>query len=214
MIDIAQHWPQVIAAYTIYLVAVISPGPAVLAIISASIAGGRRTGLTLAAGVFAGSFTWAFAAAIGLAAVLQTYAHLLQILKIAGGLYLLYLGYKALRSALRKQDMGGAQAAALGAKSGRQIFLRGYAIHLTNPKAIFAWVAIISVGLPANASADAVAIVVSGCLLTGMIVFSSYALLFSTSRALAAYTAARRWIDGAMAALFCAAGMKLLTVRI
>lgn len=210
---VLQHWSQVAAAYTIYLVAVISPGPAVMAIIAASISGGRKTGLTLAAGVFAGSFTWAVAAALGLAAVLQTYAELLYALKIAGGFYLLYLGYKALRSALRKEETRSTRAMNTQQNS-RQVFLRGYAIHLTNPKAIFAWVAIISLGLPANAPASAVAIIVGGCLLTGLTVFTTYALLFSTEGALNAYRAARRWIDGAMAALFCAAGVKLLTARL
>lgn len=213
MREVLSHWPQVMAAYAVYLAAVLSPGPAILAIISASITQGRRTGLTLAAGVFAGSFTWAMAAALGLAALLKSYAHLLEILKILGGLYLLYLGYKALRSALRK-DGPVAAPLADSVKTSRQIFLRGYAIHLTNPKAVFAWLAIISLGLPPGASADAIAIVVGGCLLTGAVAFSSYALLFSTGGALAAYRAARRWIDGTMAVLFGLAAAKLMTTRV
>lgn len=215
MNDIVQHLPQIFAAYLVYLVAVISPGPAVMAIASTSIAEGRRSGLVMAAGVFTGSLTWAMAASIGLAAVLTHYAGVLQVVKIAGGLYLLYLAFKALRSASRKGDPGQAAiATAAQARSLRRTFLIGYAIHLTNPKAIFAWLAIISLGLPEGASAEAVALIVGGCLLTGLTVFTGYALLFSTGPAFRTYRAARRGIDATMGVLFAAAGVKLLTSRI
>lgn len=215
MSEIVQHLPQVVAAYLVYLVAVMSPGPAVMAIVSTSIAEGRRSGLAMAAGVFAGSFTWAMAASIGLATVLTHYAGVLHAVKIAGGLYLLYLAYKALRSASRTDSARHLAAAeAAPARSLKRTFLLGYAIHLTNPKAIFAWVAIISLGLPDGASAQAVALVVGGCLLTGLTVFTSYAVLFSTGPAFRAYRAARRGIDATMGVLFAAAGIKLLTSRI
>ncbi|MFA7415131.1 MAG: LysE family translocator [Rhizobium sp.] len=215
MNDIAQNLPQIVATYLVYLAAVLSPGPAVMAIVSTSISEGRRSGLAMAIGVFAGSLTWAMAASIGLAALLMHYASVLQVVKIVGGLYLLYLAYKALRSASRPDTaLQLATADAVPARSLKRTFLLGYAIHLTNPKAIFAWVAIISLGLPQDASTAAVALIVGGCLLTGLTVFTSYALLFSTGPAYRAYHAARRWIDGVMAALFCAAGIKMLTVRI
>lgn len=215
MNDIVQHWPQIMAAYLVYLVAVLSPGPAVLAIISTSIAEGRRSGLAMAAGVFAGSCTWAITASVGLAALLTRYAGLLQMVKIAGGLYLLYLAYRALRSASRAVDMPSLAAADRApSRSLRRTFLLGYAIHLTNPKAIFAWVAIISLGLPAGAPAASVVLIVGGCLLTGLVAFTTYAILFSTGPAFRAYRAARRRIDAAMGVLFAAAGIKLLLSRI
>lgn len=214
MNDITQHLPQIVAAYLVYLVAVISPGPAIMAIVSTSISDGRRAGLAMAAGVFAGSFTWAMAASIGLAALLTQYAGFLQIVKIAGGLYLLYLAAKAFRSASRKDDQILPATGNPERRSLRRIFLLGYAIHLTNPKAIFAWVAIISLGLPANASAQAVDFIVGGCLLTGMTVFTGYAILFSTARAFRVYRAARRGIDATLGVLFAAAGIKLLASRI
>ena len=61
MTEILQYWPQVAAAYLVYLVAVLSPGPATMAIASASLGQGRRHGLTIAAGIFCGSMTWAIA---------------------------------------------------------------------------------------------------------------------------------------------------------
>jgi threonine/homoserine/homoserine lactone efflux protein len=210
MTEILQHWPQVLAAYVVYLVAVLSPGPATMAIASASLGEGRRHGLTIAAGIFCGSMTWAMAASLGLAAILSQYAQSLVLIRILGGLYLLYLAWRAFRSASSNIDP---LSVSKPAKSLRRTFLMGYAIHLTNPKAIFGWLATISLGLPANATPAAVAIVVCGCLATGFTVFMGYALLFSTTGALRIYQAARRYIDGTLAVLFTFAGVRLLTFR-
>ena len=99
MHDAASYLPQLLAAYIGYVLAVLSPGPAVFAIIGTSMTHGRKAGLTISLGIFAGSFTWACAATLGLAALLQTYAIALEVLKILGGLYLIYLAIKAFRAA-------------------------------------------------------------------------------------------------------------------
>ncbi|MBB4954971.1 threonine/homoserine/homoserine lactone efflux protein [Agrobacterium vitis] len=211
---IADHFAQFLSGYLVYLVAVISPGPANMAIISTAMAQGRRDGLMMALGIFAGSFTWAMAASFGLAALLHHYGQALVVLKIAGGLYLFYLAIKAARSALRKQQPALEQNLSGKRKHPGTIFLRGYLIHLTNPKAIFGWVAIISLGLPADASLGAVAIVVGGCLATGFSVFCGYALLFSTAGALRVYKASRRYVEGVLAVMFGAAGVKMLTTSL
>ena len=208
MADVIQYWPHVMGAYVLYLITVLSPGPATMAIASASLSQGRSHGLVMAAGIFCGSMTWALAASLGLAAILSQYAEALVVLRILGGLYLLYLAWRALRSTMSRTDP------AAGAKVSRhygKTFLMGYAIHVTNPKAIFAWLAIIAIGLPAGATPAAVAIVVVGCLITSFCVFTGYALLFSTRRALLIYQSARRYIDGTLAVLFTLAGAKLLS---
>lgn len=208
---ITDHIPQFLSAYLVYLVAVISPGPANMAIISTAIAKGRRAGLLMALGIFGGSFTWAMAASFGLAALLRHYGEALVILKIVGGLYLFYLAMKAGLSACKTSAHPEEALGVVRQERARITFLRGYLIHLTNPKAIFGWVAIISLGLPADASAGSVMLVVGGCLSTGLTVFCGYALVFSTRRAVNAYQASRRAVDGVLALLFGAAGIKMLT---
>ncbi|PYB74083.1 LysE family translocator [Rhizobium wuzhouense] len=207
---ILENLPQVFSAYVVYLVAVLSPGPATMAIASTSLGEGRRHGFAMAAGVFCGSMSWALAASAGLATVLTHYAHALTVMRIVGGLYLLYLAWRAFRSAASATDP--LAKGVVGASYGRT-FLRGYAIHLTNPKAIFAWLAILSLGLPVGATGVTVAVIVAGCLVTGFTVFMGYAWLLSLPGALKAYRSARRYIDGTLAVLFAAAGARLLLQR-
>ncbi|MFD1746282.1 LysE family translocator [Rhizobium helianthi] len=210
MSELMQHWPQLVAAYTVYIVAVITPGPANLAIMGTAMNEGRQRAIIMALGIFTGSFTWATAAALGLAAVLTRYGEVLQILKVVGGLYMLYLAFKAAKS-LGRRFSGTELQTNTGEKKLSRTYLTGYAIHLTNPKAIFGWLATISLGLPPGASAGSVALVVCGCLLTGFTVFMSYAFLFSTERAVSLYRSARRPLDALMALFFGAAGVKMIS---
>jgi threonine/homoserine/homoserine lactone efflux protein len=213
MPDIATYLPYMWPAYLAYLINVVSPGPANFAIIGTAISQGRRAGLIIALGIFCGSLTWACAAALGLAALLRTYAIALEIMKVLGGLYLIYLAWKAYRSA-RTPDSQAAIGSLKADYTAGQLWLRGYAIHVTNPKAIFAWLAIISLGLPANAPASAIMLIVGICSASSLLIFTGYAMLFSTRHALRVYKSARRWIEGVMAVFYSLAGIKLLTSRI
>lgn len=210
MSDLLVHLPQLAAAYLIYLIAVVSPGPANIAIIGTAINQGRKPAIVIALGIFAGSFTWAMAAALGLSAILTRYGEVLQVLKVLGGLYLLYLGFKACRGALRRTYVADLAKRSKDTPLSKT-FLTGYGIHLTNPKSIFGWLATISVGLPPGASASSVALVVAGCLLTGLAVFLGHALLFSTARAGKLYQSARRPLDALMALVFGTAGVKMIS---
>ncbi|KQQ70475.1 amino acid transporter [Rhizobium sp. Leaf321] len=213
MPDVFAYLPYIWPAYLAYLIAVLSPGPANFAIIGMAISHGRRNGVILALGVFCGSLTWACAAALGLAAVLRSYAIALEIMKVLGGLYLIYLAWKAYRSA-RTPDIETASSESRTPYTARQLWLRGYAIHVTNPKAIFGWLAIISLGLPADAPPSAILLIVGICSSSSLVIFTGYAVLFSTRHALRGYKAARRWIEGTMAVFYSIAGVKLLTSRI
>lgn len=213
MPDLMTYLPYMWPAYIAYLINVVSPGPANFAIIGVAISQGRRAGLIMALGVIGGSLTWACAAALGLAALLRSYAIALEIMKVLGGLYLIYLAWKAYRSA-RMPDADAAIGTLRSDYSAKQLWLRGYAIHVTNPKAIFAWLAIISLGLPANAPTSAILLIVGICITSSLLIFTGYAMLFSTRHALRVYKSARRWIEGAMAVFYSVAGLKLLTSRL
>lgn len=213
MSDALSYLPYIWPAYLAYIINVASPGPANFAIIGTSISQGRRAGLITALGIACGSLTWACAAALGLATLLRNYAIALEILKILGGLYLIYLAWKAYRSA-RLPDSKVALGNAPTNYTTRQLWLRGYAIHVTNPKAIFAWLAIISLGLPENAPTSVIVLIIAVCMSSSLTIFITYALVFSTPHALRGYKAARRWIEGTMAVVYSAAGLKLLTSRI
>ncbi len=210
MIDSPALSSNLLLAYTAYLVGTASPGPSNLAIMGVAMKDGCKPALTLAAGVVLGSMTWGLLAAFGLSTVLAAWSGALIVLKILGGIYLLWLAIKAAKSALSRKELPPAAAPAF-ITGYRQWFLRGAAMHLTNPKAIFVWMTIVSMALPVNASiADALQVVFS-CVAIGMLVFGTYALAFATPLARRVYRRLRRIFEGTLALLFGAAGLKMIT---
>jgi len=81
------------------------------------------------AGISVGLVGWGLATALGFAAVLAASATVFRILKIAGGIYLVYLGIQTLR-ALRR----GAEPQAHAGQRRGPAFRQGLLTNLTNPK--------------------------------------------------------------------------------
>jgi threonine efflux protein len=188
-----------------------SPGPATLAIAGTSMHRGRSAGLALAAGIMTGSLFWSLAAALGLGAVMFANAWAFEVLRYAGAAYLLFLALKSARSALRATT--GAERMALSG-SRRSLFLKGLALHLTNPKAVMSFGSLYAIGLGPGAPPVTLATVIAAVGLQSFVIFHGYALIFSDARILRLYLRLRRWFDSAFALAFGAAGFKVLTTRL
>lgn len=207
------HLPGILLAYSAFLLSILSPGPNILAILGTSMAVGRREGTALALGVSSGSVCWAVLTAIGLSALLASYAAALTIIKIGGGCFLLWLAFKAFRSAASVHDLE-ATGTVDAPMTARAYFVRGLVVQMTNPKAALAWIAIIALGLRPDAPLWVAAAIVGGTGFFSFAVHIAYARLFSSPPAVRFYGRARRMIQGVLGAFFAFAGIKLLTSRL
>ena len=194
-------------AYTAFAIGVASPGPSVLAVMGTAMAQGRARALALASGIVCGSLCWGLCAAFGLAALMERWSGALAIVKVVGGLYLLWMAWQAARKVRGAQ---GALAAKAVNEGYARTCARGLAMHLTNPKSIVVWLSVVSLALPAGArQADALAFVVS-CAALSATIFCCYALAFSTDAARRAYRAGERWVNAVLAGVFAYAGVRML----
>ena len=212
MQDFSLYLPGILLSYTAFLLAIASPGPNILAIIGTSMSAGRSSGMALAVGVASGSFSWALLTAFGLSAILATYASALIVIKIVGGLYLLWLAYKALKAAASDQDVEAKELAG-GRRTPMGYLRRGYVIQMTNPKAALAWIAIISLGLQEGAPHWVGAVIVLGTFALSLIIHLLYAVAFSTPLMVRIYGGARRVIQAVLGVFFAIAGLRLLFSR-
>lgn len=185
-------------------VVAVSPGPANLACATVSMARGRGIGMRFGLGLALGLAIWGLVAAAGLGAALQSFEAGLTGLRLFGAAYLFWLAIGALRSAAAPAIQ------TQGPDSRFGWLVRGLLLNLSNPKAVFAWMAALAVGLDPAADLGGVALAVAMCMAIGLLNYLFWALLFSTPRAMAGYRRLRRWIDGAVALLFAAAGVALL----
>ena len=211
MAEINTYLPGIILAYTAFCLGLLSPGPNILAVIGTAMGTGRAEGKALALGISAGSLCWGVLTMFGMTALIATYASVMTAIKIAGGLYLIWLGLKALRSAAQPKPI-----ATVKLQNGRgpgHYLRRGLLIQMTNPKAALTWIAIMSLAMDANAPVWVGAAIVVGTGILSVAGHVSYALTFSTQPIVAAYGRARRWIELALGGFFCFVGVKLLTSR-
>jgi threonine efflux protein len=183
---------HLLLVYATYVIAAGSPGPSNMRIMGVAMQQGRQAALALAAGVVTGSIFWGMMAATGISVLLTRYAEVLTALKIFGGLYLLFLAFKAGRAALTSDEKAIA-GAHTPASSKTALYRQGLLMHLGNPKSVLAWIAL-------------------GAVLS-VTIFCGYAVLFSTASMVRLYRRARRWIEGALSIVFGFAGLRLLLAR-
>jgi threonine/homoserine/homoserine lactone efflux protein len=129
-----ETWLAFAAASAVLL---IIPGPTILTVISYSVAHGRRAKLPLVLAVALGDSTALFLSLIGLGALLATSAFLFTLIKSIGGLYLIYLGLKLLRSGVSAPALAGPSAPT----STWRVFFNTYVVTALNPKGIIFFVA-------------------------------------------------------------------------
>ncbi len=212
MHDFDLYLPGVLLSYAAFLLAIASPGPNILAVIGTSMSVGRSSGMALAMGVSAGSFSWGILTAFGLSAIVASYAWALFAIKVFGGIYLLWLAYKSFKSAASRHDIDAKELAG-GRRTRGGYFRRGYVIQMTNPKSALAWIAIISLGLKDGAPLWVSAAIVLGTFLLSVCIHSLYAVAFSTPVMVRIYGKARRVIQGVLGAFFAFAGLRMLMQR-
>ena len=113
------------------------PGPSVLFVISRGVTLGRA-GLATVVGNTAGLGVELLAVVVGLGAVVERSIVAFTVVKVAGAVYLVYLGVQAVRHRRRLADAFGAGVEPKGI--GR-ICREGFLVGVTNPKSIILFTA-------------------------------------------------------------------------
>ena len=130
-------WEYLIATILIIL----APGPSVLFTIARAIAWGRASAVATVAGNTLGMFLVSVLVAIGLGPLLQSSHLFYNGVQWAGGLYLIYLGYSAIKAS--KVDAQGMQKSEEIKPSLLTSVKNGFWVGVLNPKSIVFFAAIL-----------------------------------------------------------------------
>ena len=208
MSEITNYLPGFIAAYAILVVAASSPGPAVALLVGLATERGRAPALIATLGISFGSVTINILTLLGVGILLSQAAWAMTALRVFGACYLLYLAWGAFGKAIRPPQLAPAESASAQPV---KIFMTGYLLQVTNPKAIAFWLAIASVGAVENADLSIIALFVTGAFIISYVCHGAWAVALSAPPVRAAYTASRRWVESALGCFFCLAAWKLAT---
>lgn len=138
MISSGQLLGFAIASFLIIVV----PGPGVLFVVGRALAHGRRTAIATAVGHAGGNYVVAACVAVGLGTLLERSAQVFIAVKLAGALYLVWLGVQAIR---HRQALAEAMSGAdrVPARAGWLALRDGFVVGVTNPKAFILFGAIL-----------------------------------------------------------------------
>ena len=134
--------PQVIAFTLVAALLTVSPGADTFLVVRNTLRGGREDGWATVAGICSGLFVHALLSALGVSVLLAHSAAAFFALKIAGALYLAWLGFQSLRAAARgpAAEPAGVPAARVPAS---RSFREGFLTNLLNPKVIVFYLALL-----------------------------------------------------------------------
>jgi threonine/homoserine/homoserine lactone efflux protein len=189
----------------------LSPGPDNMMVLGVGIAKGRARGIAFGLGCALGCLNHTLLAVIGVSALIAASPTAFTALKIAGGLYLIWMGIGALRS------RGVAQAAGVVPdESARQLFFKGLLANAINPKVVLFFLSFLPQFVVA-ARGDAnwqiawlgLIFTVQAALLFGLLGYFSGAIgqwLNKTPRA-------GMWLDRIAGAIFVGLGLRLIVAR-
>lgn len=200
-------WLAFVLASAIVLVV---PGPTILTVISYSLAHGRRATLPLVAAVALGDCTSLALSLLGLGALLAASAFWFGVVKIVGGLYLIWLGASLLRSGIAAEALRLPAAPA----TRRRLFANTWLVTALNPKGIVFFAAFLPQFVdPAAAAARQLWLLAATFVVMAIVNAALYAAFAASARRALSSPRARRRFNLGGGSLLTAAGVWALFAR-
>lgn len=203
---------SLMALAAVLIMGVISPGPSFIYVARNAVARSRTHGLVTALGTGAGAAIFSIMAMLGLQKVLTAVPEMFIGLKVAGGLYLLWLGYKIYRGAAQPMDFA---AGGMAAKhSLLKTFRDGLYTQLSNPKTALVFASIFTALLPERIPLAFYYIVPLMSFVIDVSWYSLVALVLSSARPRGVYLRMKRKIDIVTATVLGALGLRLIATSL
>lgn len=191
-----------------HLLAVISPGPDFALVSQQTLVNGKKAGFYCVFGICLGLLVHILYSTIGLGAIILGSANFLIFIKVLGGSYLIYMGYKGLRATVKKNaDIEKALAPQV---SKRRALSAGFLCNVLNPKAMMYFVAVFSISLSPDMSIDHLAIYAALLLIIPLCWFSFVVILLSHPRTNHQFQKMSHWIERLMGIFMLVFGANIL----
>ena len=189
-----------------------SPGPDNLMVLGFGISRGRLQGMVFGLGCALGSLSHTLLAAVGISGLIAASPLAFTMLRIAGGLYLVWLGVQALRS------RGGAAASAVDSEpvSLPRLFAKGLVANAINPKVVLFFFSFLPQFVDTGRGAVALQTVQLGLTFTlqAALVFGALGYFSgSIGQWLKRRPRAGLWLDRIAGGVFVGLGVKLIAGR-
>jgi threonine/homoserine/homoserine lactone efflux protein len=193
--------PLSVAYLAFTAILVLTPGSTTAVIVRQTLLGGRAAGFAAALGAAVGNTSHAIAAGLGLAVVFGRWPGAMTLLRVAGAIYLGWLGVRSLYRVMKHPDGGlqdltparGGERHQVGAAS----FRRGVVVNLLNPAIAAFYLVVVPSFLPAGAPAGYFAALAVVHVAMALTCHGIWAVALDRVRRLFHAPGARRLLEGA-----------------
>lgn len=144
---------------TIHLLASISPGPDFVVVSQNTLSHGRKQGLLCGIGVCTGILFHISYSVTGLAVAIQHSNNLIRYIGIFGGCYLIFLGYKSIKSSINNKTH--LTEISFSSTKSKSAFWSGFIVNIFNPKAAIYFVSLFSLFISTELSIGRLIIIVT-----------------------------------------------------
>ena len=195
----------------------LTPGPDTAFIVGQSVAHGRRAGLLSVLGISVGCVAHTLALALGLSAVLAASAGAFTVIKVAGAIYLVFLGARMIVGTLRRRDDATdapprMSSPLVAPPSGRRVFAQGFVTNVLNPKVILFFLSFFPQFVATASDSKPTAFLVLGALMIAIsTVYNGLVawLAGGISHRMRSAPRIKVWLDRSIGAAFVALGARI-----
>lgn len=200
------EWTHLLAFNLTLLAALISPGPAMLIALRATLTGGRIEGIKTGFGLALMASAWTGMALLGLDAIFALFPWAYTGAKLVGAAYLIWLAIKMWRNAPMPLS-------ADNSVPEQRAVLSGIAANLANPKSMLFAASVLVVIFPSGMGFAENALIVFNQFAVELLAYVGFALALSTPPVRTGYLRLKPVLDRVAAAVLCALGLRLILTR-
>lgn len=197
-----------------HLLAVMSPGPDFAMVLKASLTTTRREALTLSLGIASGIMIHVGYCLLGVAYFMQKSPAVFHVVKVLGGVYLIWMGITALMSAFRKSQLTGASPVSLARKKPKlhllEAFGQGFVTNVLNPKATMFFLSLFSQVVSPDSPTWLKFVYGGEMTLVTFLWFGSLSYLLTRPGWHQKFVRTQRQINGVMGALLLGLGLRVV----
>ncbi|PTW91388.1 threonine/homoserine/homoserine lactone efflux protein [Microbacteriaceae bacterium MWH-Ta3] len=200
------EWAAIAAIAVAITMGILSPGPSVLMVATTAVSRSRRDALWAALGMGIGGSVFALSALLGVYALLEAVPWVFGVLKIVGGAYLVYVGFRMWRGARQPLNFDEVHEAT----ARRTALWQAVATQVSNPKAAIIYGGVFTALMPDNPSPTFYWVIPPLLFALEVAWYGFVALIFSSAAPRAAYARAKTVIDRVAGLVMAGLGIRLV----
>lgn len=207
MIDLSVYLNELFVVILAMFVAVISPGPDFAMVLKQSVTYGRKASIYSSIGIGLGISVHVIYTILGIGFIISKSIVLFNIIKYLGAAYLIYLGYKSLKSSGFKLEEK--ESSAVQQISNRKSFALGFLCNALNPKATLFFVSLFTVIISIDTPVYVQSIYGLFCIAITMTWFVFLSLVLSQSKVRDFFNNFGKWFDRTVGVVLISLGIKI-----